>query len=140
MTGKSLNNLDECLSTTSSEDKCVQTTFNDSISTNSSHKRNNSSTSLSSSSTSIQTDSLENKPKISILSKTDKPSKHFIDQTQTESRPKWTNIHERLLNEQTCIYWVNYLGKFVWKKDIIPEFANTKVKIELYISEIESDE
>ncbi len=140
MTGKSLNNLDECLSTTSSEDKCVQTTFNDSISTNSSHKRNNSSTSLSSSSTSIQTDSLENKPKISILSKTDQPSKHFIDQPQTELRHKWTNIHERLLNEQTCIYWVNYLGKSVWKKDIIPEFANTIVKIELYISEIESHE
>jgi hypothetical protein len=102
MTGKSLNNLDECLSTASSEDKGVQTTFNDSMTTTSCIKRNNSSTSLSSSSTSIQTDSLENRPKISILSQT----KHPID-----SYIKWSHIHNRLLGEQTCIYWVNYLGK-----------------------------
>ncbi len=82
MTGKSLNNLDECLSTTSSEDKGVQTTFNESITTNCS-------TSLSSSSTSIQTDSLENKPK--------------IEQTIVQDN-KW------IRDEQTCIYWVNYLG------------------------------
>ncbi len=86
MTGKSLNNLDECLSTTSSEDKGVQTTFNESIVTNCS-------TSLSSSSTSIQTDSLENKSKI-----------EHVDQ-------KWVR------EEQTCIYWVNYLGKRLKSKD-----------------------
>ena len=85
MTGKSLNNLDECLSSTSSEDKGVQTTFDQSIGTNCS-------TSLSSSSTSIQTDSLEHK------SKTDPLYKHF-------SR-KEPVTHE----EQPCIYWVNYLG------------------------------
>jgi len=94
MTGKSLNNLDECSSTTSSEDKGVQTTFNDL-----NIKRNNSSTSLSSSSTSIQTDSLENKPKI------DKISKY---KRQLESYDKWPYLS---LGEQTCIYWVNYLGK-----------------------------
>jgi hypothetical protein len=83
MTGKSLNNLDECLSTTSSEDKGVQTTFDESITTNCS------TTSLSSSSTSIQTDSLEKKPKIEPIGQDE----------------KW------LCEEQTCIYWVNYLGK-----------------------------
>jgi hypothetical protein len=100
MTGKSLNNLDECLSTTtSSEDKGVQTTFTDSIKTTSCVKRDNSSTSLSSSSTSIQTDSLENKPKI------EKISKHTC---QLESYDKWPYLS---VGEQTCIYWVNYLGR-----------------------------
>jgi hypothetical protein len=84
MTGKSLNNIDECSSTTSSEDKGVQTTFNSSISLS------------SSSSTSIQTDSLENKPKISKYKR------------QLESYNKWPYLS---LGEQTCIYWVNYLGK-----------------------------
>jgi hypothetical protein len=93
MTGKSLNNLEECLSTTSSEDKGVQTIFHDSI-------RNHSSTSLSSSSsTSIQTDSLENKPKIDQISKYS---------CQLVSDDKWPHL---LPGEQTCIYWVNYLGK-----------------------------
>ena len=89
MTGKSLNNLDECLSSTSSEDKGVQTTFDESIATNCS-------TSLSSSSTSIQTDSLENKPKI------------IAHSCQLESDDKWRHL---IREEQTCIYWVNYLGK-----------------------------
>ncbi|CAF1018174.1 unnamed protein product [Rotaria sordida] len=104
MTGKSLNNLDECLSTMSSEDKGVQTTFNESITMNSSIIRNNSSTSLSSSTTSIQTDSLENKSKIN------ETLKHSINQRLIESYYKWPHIYERLLSEQTCIYWVNYLG------------------------------
>jgi len=99
MTGKSLNNLDECLSTTSSENKGVQTTLNDLITTNSCIQRNNSSTSLSSSTTSIQTDSLENKPKIDKLPKYSR---------QLESYDKWPYLS---LGEQTCIYWVNYLGK-----------------------------
>lgn len=86
MTGKSLNNLDECLSNASSEDKGVQTTFDQSIGTNCS-------TSLSSSSTSIQTDSLEHK------SKTEPIYKHFC-------REESPFLHE----EQSCIYWVNYLG------------------------------
>jgi hypothetical protein len=116
MTGKSLNNLDECSSTTSSEEKGVQTTLNDSLNPNSCVKRAISSTSLtSSSSASIQTDSYEKKPKTPI-STTDEttsthdiqPSTHF---TQTELQYKWPHIHERLLGEQACIYWVNYLGK-----------------------------
>jgi hypothetical protein len=116
MTGKSLNNLDECSSTTSSEEKGVQTTLNDSLNPNSCVKRAISSTSLtSSSSASIQTDSYEKKPKTPI-STTDEttsthdiqPSTHFI---QTELQYKWPHIHERLLGEQACIYWVNYLGK-----------------------------
>ena len=111
MTGKSLNNLDECLSSASSEDKGVQTTFNDSITTDSCIKRNNSSTSLSSSSTSIQTDSLENRPKITILSQTTETTKHSLNQHHIDSFSKWSHIHNRLLGEQTCIYWVNYLGK-----------------------------
>lgn len=93
MTGKSLNNLDECLSTTSSEDKGVQTTFNELVATNSCVKRTNSSTSLSSSTTSIQTDSLENKPKHTC---------------QLKTHDKWPYSS---LKEQTCIYWVNYLGR-----------------------------
>lgn len=106
MTGKSLNNLDECLSTTSSEDKGVQTTFNESVITNSS-------TSLSSSSTSIQTDSLEHKPISSIKSKPNESSTNLHHQSPTKSCHKWSNIHDRLLSEQTCIYWVNYLGKYI---------------------------
>lgn len=82
MTGKSLNNLDECLSSSSSfEDKCIQTAF----------EHHHSSTSLSSNSISIQTDSLENKPQ--------------FNQCQLKSHDKWS------LPMQTCIYWVNYLGK-----------------------------
>ncbi|CAF1422560.1 unnamed protein product [Adineta steineri] len=133
MTGKSLNNLDECLSTTSSEEKGVQTTFNESITTNSCNKRNNSSTSLSSSSTSIQTDSLENKPKISILAKTADKSNLFVNQSQLESTHRWSNIHDRLINEQTCIYWVNYLGSTAIKisndsSQTIPTHAINRLK------------
>ena len=118
MTGKSLNNLDECLSTTSSEEKGVQTTLNEPINTNSCVKRAISSTSLSSSSASIQTDSLENKPKMPIQQTNETTSTNDIDtpthltiQHQTESQYKWPHIHDRLLGEQACIYWVNYLGK-----------------------------
>lgn len=82
MTEKSLNHLDECHSSASSEDKGVQTTFDPSIGTNCS-------TSLSSSSTSIQTDSLENRSKIDPII--------FKDFSR---------------EEQTCIYWVNYLGRY----------------------------
>jgi hypothetical protein len=119
MTGKSLNNLDECSSTTSSEEKGVQTTLNEPINPNSCVKRAISSTSLSSSSASIQTDSIEKKSKMPILTTADETtSTHDIDTPthltiphQTESQYKWPHIHERLLGEQACIYWVNYLGK-----------------------------
>jgi len=120
MTGQSLNNLDDCLSTTSSEEKGVQTTLNEPINTNSCVKRAISSTSLSSSSASIQTDTFEKKPKMPILTTTtdETTSTNDIDtltqltvQNQTESQYKWPHIHERLLGEQSCIYWVNYLGK-----------------------------
>lgn len=106
MTGKSLDNLDECLS---SEDKGVQTTLNDSLTKNLHAVRNNSSTSLSSSTASMQTDSLENKPKVSKLNET---SKNSNNQRLIESYHKSPQIYERLVNEQNCIYWVNYLGKF----------------------------
>jgi hypothetical protein len=117
MTGKSLNNLDEC-SSTSSEEKGVQTTLNEPINPNSCVKRAISSTSLSSSSASIQTDSIEKKPKMPISTTTDETTSTHIDtpshltiQHQTESQYKWPHVHERLLGEQACIYWVNYLGK-----------------------------
>ncbi|CAF2433723.1 unnamed protein product [Rotaria sp. Silwood2] len=118
MTGKSLNNLDESLSTISSEEKGVQTTLNESINTNTCIKRAISSTSLSSSSTSMQTDSLEKKPKMPISTTIDETtstndidtSTHLNSQYQTDSQYKWPHIHERLLGEQACIYWVNYLG------------------------------
>jgi hypothetical protein len=114
MTGKSLNNLDECLSTTSSEEKGVQTIFNESLNDNKSCiKRANSSTSLSSSSTSIPTDSLENKSKMTLLSNTDETTKQSIKHQQPGAYCKWPHTHERLLGEQTCIYWVNYLGKIL---------------------------
>ncbi|CAF1436191.1 unnamed protein product [Rotaria sp. Silwood1] len=133
MTGKSLNNLDECLSIMSSEDKCVQTTFNDSITINSCMIRNTSSTSLSSSTTSIQTDSLENKPKLSTLSKINETSQHSINQRLIESYYKWPHIYERLLSEQTCIYWVNYLGSTAIKisnddTSTIPTHAINRLK------------
>jgi hypothetical protein len=117
MTGKSLNNLDECISTTSSEEKGVQTTSTEPLNYNSCVKRAISSTSLSSSSAaSIQTDSLEKKSKILTSTTTTTTndvdtSTDFIIQHQTESQYKWPHVHEKLLGEQTCIYWVNYLGK-----------------------------
>lgn len=89
MTETLLKNFDECHSSVSSEDKGVQTTFDPLIGTNCS-------TSLSSSSTSIQTDSLENKSKIDPIV--------FKDFSREESL-----IHD----EQTCIYWVNYLGRSI---------------------------
>ena len=117
MTGKSLNNLDEC-SSTSSEEKGVQTTLNEPMNPNSCVKRAISSTSLSSSSASIQTDSIEKKPKMPISTTTDETTSTHIDtpthltvQHQTDSQYKWPHVHERLLGEQACIYWVNYLGK-----------------------------
>ena len=111
MTGKSLNNIDECSSTTSSEEKGVQTTLNDPLNPNSCVKRAISSTSLtSSSSASIQTDSYEKKPKIPIPTTDETTSTNDI-QTSTHIQHKWPHIHERLLGEQGCIYWVNYLGK-----------------------------
>lgn len=104
MTGKSLMNLDEC---SSSEEKAVQTTLNENLNANLCVKRAISSTSLtSSSSASIQTDTLDKKSKIPIST---------IDETTStdhlNSQYKWPHIHERLLGEQACIYWVNYLGK-----------------------------
>lgn len=116
MTGKSLNNLDECLS---SEEKGVQTILTEPINTNSCVKRAISSTSLSSSSASIQTDLFEKKSKTPISTTTDETTStndidtptHLTIQHQTESQYKWPHIHERLLGEQACIYWVNYLGK-----------------------------
>ncbi|CAF3431650.1 unnamed protein product [Rotaria sp. Silwood1] len=118
MTGKSLNNLDESLSTISSEEKGVQTILNESINTNICIKRAISSTSLSSSSTSMQTDSLEKKPKMPLSTTIDETtstndidtSTHLNLQYQTDSQYKWPHMHERLLGEQACIYWVNYLG------------------------------
>ncbi|CAF0941240.1 unnamed protein product [Rotaria sordida] len=118
MTGRSLNNLDESLSTISSEEKGVQTTLNEPINTNICIKRAISSTSLSSSSTSMQTDSLEKKPKMPLSTTIDETtstndidtSTHLNIQYQTEQHYKWPHIHERLLGEQACIYWVNYLG------------------------------
>ncbi|CAF0771633.1 unnamed protein product [Adineta ricciae] len=98
MTGKSLINLDESFSLTSSEDKCIQTTFNDTMMNNNHHS---STTSLSSSSTSIQTDSLENKSTI---------SNNCPSSSRSMAYHPRTNIHERLINEEICIYWVNYLG------------------------------
>ena len=115
MTGKSLNNLDDCSSVIASEDKSVQTIFNDTMTTNSCVMRNNSSTSLSSSSTSIQADSLENKPEVPISSKTTEASKHLVNQRLLELYCKWPHIYGRLLNEQACIYWVNYLGKLIFE-------------------------
>lgn len=122
MTGKSLNNLDESSSTTSSEEKGVQTTLNDPTNMNSCVKRAISSTSLSSSSASIQTDPLEKKPKMptSTLATTDSttstndadPATQLTIPYQTETHYKWPHVLERLLGEQACIYWVNYLGKF----------------------------
>jgi hypothetical protein len=117
MTGQSLNNLDECSSTTSSEEKGVQTTLNEPLNPNSCVKRAISSTSLtSSSSASIQTDSFDKKSKTPISTTTDETtSTHDIETathfTPNESQYKWPHIHERLLGEQACIYWVNYLGK-----------------------------
>ncbi|CAF0949243.1 unnamed protein product [Adineta steineri] len=117
MTGKSLNNLDDCLSSTSSEEKGVQTASNEPINITSCVKRAISSTSLSSSSTSNKTDSLEKKPKMPITTTDETTSTNDIDtlthltvQHQTELHYKWPHIHERLLGEQACIYWVNYLG------------------------------
>ncbi|CAF1503083.1 unnamed protein product [Rotaria magnacalcarata] len=112
MTGKSLNNLDQCLTIMSADDKHVQTVVNDSTTLNLDVVRNDSSATLSSSSsssssTSIQTDSLENKPNILKISET---SKNSINQRLIESYYKWPHIYERLLSEDTCIYWVNYLG------------------------------
>ncbi|MBL8086313.1 MAG: hypothetical protein JNN26_27025 [Candidatus Obscuribacter sp.] len=114
MTGKSLNNLDEC---SSSEEKAVQTCSTEPFNANTCVKRAISSASLtSSSSASIQTDSSEKKSKTPITT-TDETtstaeiplSNHLI---QTELHYRWPHIHERLLGEQACIYWVNYLGKF----------------------------
>lgn len=105
MTGKSLNNLlDECPSSTSSEEKAVQTTSHDFLNGQSlTMKRAISNTSLSSSSaTSIPTDSHEKKSPI--------PSVAITSDTQY----KWPHHHQRLLGEQNCTYWVNYLGKFVF--------------------------
>lgn len=121
MTGKSLNNLDESISTTSSEEKGVQTTLNEPTNPNVCVKRAISSTSLSSSSTSIQTDSLEKKPKMPISSTIDETTStndihtqaHLNTQYQNEVPYKWPHINEKLLGEQPCIYWVNYLGKFI---------------------------
>ncbi|CAF3693224.1 unnamed protein product [Rotaria socialis] len=108
MTGKSLNNLDQCLTIMSADDKNVQTVDNDSTTLNLDAVRNDSSASLSSSSsTSIQTDSLENKPNISKISETSKDS---MNQRLIESYYKWPHIYKRLLSDDTCIYWVNYLG------------------------------
>ncbi|CAF5156853.1 unnamed protein product, partial [Rotaria magnacalcarata] len=85
MTGKSLNNLDQCLTIMSADDKHVQTVVNDSTTLNLDVVRNDSSATLSSSSsssTSIQTDSLENKPNILKISET---SKNSINQRLIES-------------------------------------------------------
>lgn len=116
MTGKSLNNLDDCLSTASSEEKGVQTTSNEANNSNACVKRAISSTSLSSSSASIQTDSLEKKPKVPVVDESASPndtdtSAPLTVPHQTDSLYKWPHVHERLLGEQACIYWVNYLGK-----------------------------
>ncbi|CAF2226035.1 unnamed protein product, partial [Rotaria magnacalcarata] len=116
MTGKSLNNLDQCLTIMSADDKHVQTVVNDSTTLNLDVVRNDSSATLSSSSsssTSIQTDSLENKPNILKISET---SKNSINQRLIESYYKWPHIYERLLSEDTCIYWVNYLGNNITAK------------------------
>ena len=102
------------LSIISSEDKCVQTTFNQSKTTDSTVGRNDSLASLSSSSTSIQTDSLENKSTASITMKTNAITQNSANQRLLESYYKWPYIYGRLLAEQTCIYWVNYLGKMKW--------------------------
>ena len=117
MTGKSLDNLDEC---SSSEEKAVQTTSTEPINASACVKRAISSTSLtSSSSASIQTDSSEKKSKMPIITTTTDETTTTAEMpslpnllTQTESHYKWPHIHERLLGEQACIYWVNYLGKF----------------------------
>jgi hypothetical protein len=113
MTGKSLNNLDDCLSSTSSEEKAVQTTAQEPSQNHSSIKRAMSITSLSSSSAvSIQTDSQEKKSKLPLstgFTDTDHPT---ISQHPTPITYKWPHLHERLLGEQTCTYWVNYLGRF----------------------------
>lgn len=118
MTGKSLNNLDEC---SSSEEKAVQTTLIEPSNGNTCVKRAISSTSLtSSSSASIQTDSYDKKSKIPITTSDETTSTGEILPTNnhipsTEIHYKWPHIHERLLGEQACIYWVNYLGKYCSK-------------------------
>ena len=129
MTGKSLMNLDECSS--SSEEKAVQTTLNENLNANLCVKRAISSTSLtSSSSASIQTDTFEKKSKVPIST---------IDETTTtttdhlNSSHKWPHIHERLLGEQACIYWVNYLGSTAIKMlnegtTALPAQAITRLK------------
>ncbi|CAF1599560.1 unnamed protein product, partial [Adineta ricciae] len=146
MTGKSLNNLDDGLSTASSEEKGVQTMLNESLNSNSCVKRAISSTSLSSSSASIQTDSLEKKPKMPVItfsvpSKTDETTltndtetpAHLTVQHQTDSPYRWPHVRERLLGEQACIYWVNYLGSTAIKMSsddttAIPSQAITRLK------------
>ena len=114
MTGKSLYNLQQSssstlsspksstLSTSSSEEKGVQTTFHAVF-----LSKTTSSTSLSSSSsTSIQTDSLERQS--ALIKQQQATASSLIN--QFPSQKKWPHLYERLLGEQTCIYWVNYLG------------------------------
>ena len=116
MTGKSLYNLHQTTNSTlsspkssslttsasSSEEKGVQTTFQTIY-----LSKTTSSTSLSSSSsTSIKTDSLEHQSTFIKQQQTKSPSPI----NQVPSQKKWPHMCERLLGEQTCIYWVNYLG------------------------------
>ena len=104
MTGQSLTNLDQCSPSPSfsSEEKGVQTIraihpLAKAISTSS----------LSSSTASIPTDSLENKP----------PLRAKGEKASVNPRYKWPHLYERLLGEQTCIYWVNYLGQTTWTSE-----------------------
>ena len=120
MTGRSLNNLDECASSSSSssssEDKGVQTILDEPAAMNACIKRAISSTSLSSSSAaSIPIDTHEKKSLLPTTSP-DEPvtaaaNDHSPVQHATEPQYKWPHLHERLLGEHTCVYWVNYLGK-----------------------------
>ena len=108
MTGKSLNNLDACATNIPCEEKAVQTANNDlNNQVSSSIKRTISTASLSSSSAlSMQTDSQEKKSNLTNETKTSSQQTHSSDVPY-----KWPHFHHRLLGEQNCTYWVNYLGK-----------------------------
>jgi hypothetical protein len=135
MTGKSLNNLDECQSNAILEEKAVQTTLNEHNRQHSPIKRAISTTSLSSSSAvSIQTDSQEKKTHGSTTAIPSKPTIHHDHRQQSaDVRYKWPHLHERLLGEQTCTYWVNYLGSTAIKMfndgmTAMPSQAITRLK------------
>jgi hypothetical protein len=116
MTGQSLNNL---IDSSLAQEKTVQTRFQSPlISIYSIDKASSSATLSSTSSTSIPTDSLELHHQHHRRRRHHHHHHHHHHHRQSKTTSilttsvthKWPHIYERLLDEQACIYWVNYLG------------------------------